>query len=222
MKPPLVLRGRLRTRRHVVREPRAPARRLRWTWSGGADSVDLERLVRSTAVRPTSSLTAVGSLLMPAAGSPGLMASPSSITGSSPARSSGSKSSALARATKRAATLKFTCHARQPPVTSTSRRLTSGPYVRGPSTSVPVPVMAQEAILVQASPLRLAGEWARSCPAAAALPAAAGTGRVRRAPGAASSRASFEPERASTTKIKQQAGRARQAPRRVVSAVFIQ
>jgi len=55
--------------------------------------------------------------------------------------------------------------------------------------------MAQEVILVQASPLRLAGEWARSCPAAAALPAAAGTGRVRRAPGAASSRASFEPER---------------------------
>ena len=88
------------------------ARRVRWTWSGGADSVDLERLSLPLDRRPAaSSLTAAGSLLMPAAGSPGLMTSPSSITGSSPARSSGSKSSALARAasvcptTKRAATL---------------------------------------------------------------------------------------------------------------------
>ena len=51
----------------------------------------------------------------------------------------------------------------------------------------------QEVILAQASPLRLAGET--SMGSSAALPAAAGTGRVCRAPGAASSRASFEPER---------------------------
>jgi len=126
-----------------------------------------------------------------------VMTSPSSITASSPSRSTGSKSSALARAapgrtTRRAALTRLQSSPANHQLTSTSKRLNVRGFPPGILLQLRVAVVARGNSMGSLTLSTL------STAAAAALPAAAGASWVCGAPGAADSRESFEPEHEAT------------------------